>query len=114
MAWLYGLHNAARTYSNFIWPVGDSSMGLSQYHWVSLSELLMTSAMASNVDSKEDDGTWADTDFLRLNHLGTWHQSPVEDNYPHKGFYFDDESHDPSRECFMCDGEDHEGTPDEN
>jgi hypothetical protein len=67
--------------------------------------------MASSVDSEEDDGAWANTDFPGLNHLGTQHQSPSGDNYPCEGFNSDDESHDPSQECFMCDGEDREGTP---
>jgi hypothetical protein len=71
-------------------------MGLPQYHWASLSGLLTTSVMASSVDSEEDDGTWADTDFPGLNHPGTWHQSPGGDKYPREGFDFDDESHNPS------------------
>jgi hypothetical protein len=96
MAWPYGLHNATKTYNDFIRPTGDSSVGLPQYHWASLSELLTTSVMASSVDSEEDNGTWADANFPGLNHLGARRQFPGRDNYLHEGFDSDDESHDPS------------------
>jgi hypothetical protein len=80
----------------------------------SLSELLTTTSMSSRVDSEEDDGSWADADFSRLNDLEALRQFLFNNNYLIEGFDSDDESHDPSRECFMCNGEFSEGTPNEN
>jgi hypothetical protein len=55
-AWPYGLHNAARTYSRLTWPVEDASAGLPHHRLQSLSELLTSTVMSSNVDSEEDTG----------------------------------------------------------
>jgi hypothetical protein len=57
MAWPYGLHNAAKTYSHLTRPAEDSSAGLPRHHLESLSELLATTAMSSSVDFEEDDGS---------------------------------------------------------
>jgi hypothetical protein len=45
---------------------------------------------------------------------GALHQFLFSSNYLLEGFDTDNESHDPSRECFMCDGELRKGTPNEN
>jgi hypothetical protein len=80
----------------------------------SILELLATTVTSSSVNSKEDDGSWADANFSRLNDLEALRQFLFSSNYLLEGFDSDDESHDPSLECFMCDGEFHEGTPNEN
>jgi hypothetical protein len=79
-------------------------VGFPRHHLESLSELLVTFATSSSIDSEEDDGTWADADYSGLNDLGARRQFLDSGNYLLEGFDFDDESHDPSRECFMCDG----------
>jgi hypothetical protein len=80
----------------------------------SLLELFVTIAMSSSIDSEEDDGSWADADFPRLNNLRALRQFLFSSDYLLKGFNSNDESHDLSQECFMCDGEPCEGTPNEN
>jgi hypothetical protein len=80
----------------------------------SLLELFMTIAMSSSIDSEEDDGSWADADFLGLNNPRALRQFLFSSDYLLEGFNSDDESHDLSQECFMCDGEPYEGTPNEN
>jgi hypothetical protein len=67
--------------------------------------------MSSSVDSEEDDDSWADADFSGLNDPEALCLFLFSSNYLLEGFDSDDESHDPSRECFMCDGEFCEGTP---
>jgi hypothetical protein len=62
----------------------------------------------------EDGGGWAGANFFGLDDLGALCQFPGSSNYLLKGFDSYDESYDPSRECFMCDGELREGVSDEN
>jgi hypothetical protein len=56
LAWPYGLHNAARTYSHLTQPTEDTSTGLPRHHLESLSELLASTMMSLSVDSEEDGG----------------------------------------------------------
>jgi hypothetical protein len=74
----------------------------------------MSTMMPSSIDSEEDGGDWAGADFSRLNNLNALRQFLSSSYYLLEGFDSDDESHDPSRECFMCDGELHEGTSNKN
>jgi hypothetical protein len=70
--------------------------------------------MSPNDSSEEDGGGWAGADYSGLNDSGAPRQFLGSVNYLLEGFDSDDESHDPSRECFVCDGELDEGTSNEN
>jgi hypothetical protein len=110
--WPYGLHNAMRTYSHLTRPAEDTSVGLPHHHLQSLSELLASTTASSNVDSEEDGGDWARADFSGLDDPRALHLD--SSNYLLESLNPDDESYDPSRECFVCDGELREGVSDEN
>jgi hypothetical protein len=57
--------------------------------------------MSSSDNSKEDGGGWAGADFSGLNDLDALLQFLNSSNFLLEGFDSDDESHDPSRECFV-------------
>jgi hypothetical protein len=56
LAWPYGLHNTARSYSRLTRPAKDSSAGLPCHHMESLLGLLASTATSSSVDFEDDDG----------------------------------------------------------
>jgi hypothetical protein len=73
------------------------------------------STVTSPIDSSEEDGSgWAGADFSGLNDPGALRQFLSSRNYLLEGFDSKDESHDPSQECFVCDGDLHEGTSNKN
>jgi hypothetical protein len=49
---------------------GEILVDLPTHHMQAISEVLATTEMASSTSSNEDDGSWADTDFSRLDDLG--------------------------------------------
>ena len=69
---------------------------------------------SSSVDSKEDGSGWAGADFSGLDDLGALRQFLGSNNYLLEGVDSNDESHDLSRECFVCDRELREGASDKN
>jgi hypothetical protein len=74
----------------------------------------VSTATSSSVDSEEDGGDWAGADFSGLSDPRALRQFLSSSNYLLEDFDSDDKSHDPSRECFMCDRELCKGASDEN
>jgi hypothetical protein len=69
---------------------------LPHHHLQSLSELLVSTAASSSVNSEEDGSGWAATDFSRLDDPGALRQFLDSNNYLLEGLDCDDESHDSS------------------
>jgi hypothetical protein len=50
---------------------GESPAGLPTHHMQAIAEVLATTETASSISCDENDGSWADADFSKLDDLGT-------------------------------------------
>jgi hypothetical protein len=86
------------------------------HHLQTISELLKSSETTSSTDSYEGADSRDGTDFFRLNDLEALQCFLGTSDYLLKASDSDSDGgrYDPSRECFMCDGEHLMGASDES
>jgi hypothetical protein len=116
LPWPYGLRNVVSTYASLVGrpspqPTENASAGLLDHHLCSVSELLGGSETTSDTDSYEEGDGWAGVDFFGLDNLEALRRFLGASGYLLEASDLDSNNgrYDPTRKCFICDGEHHVG-----